>query len=85
MSDYELELVKRITNIKEKALLDLCEVLIVTQAEQGATVLTHQESLHVRACPVRAHDTIVQYCVPVFCTQYCTIWIGSTLCNSDAR
>lgn len=58
MSDYELDLVQRMTGLKEDALLDLCPVLIVTQAEQGAHVLKGRESFHVPACPVRAQDTI---------------------------
>ena len=58
MSDYELELVKRMTGVKEENLLERCEVLIVTQAENGASVFTRRESFHVRACSVRAQDTI---------------------------
>ncbi len=58
MSDYELELVKRITGLKEEAITALCDALIVTQAEKGASVLTRRKSFHISACAVRAQDTI---------------------------
>ncbi len=58
MSDYEFEVVQRITGLTEVDLLKNSEALFVTRSENGATVFTKEGKLTVEAVNVRAVDTI---------------------------